>query len=335
MSQPYKMKKVLVTGANGLLGANVVRKLSSIGYLVKAMIRIGSNALSLKGAEYELFEGEITNKEDVFEAVSDCDYVIHSAAQTALAASSLEAFIEINVKATRLIVEACKHFKIKRFVFVSTANCYTNGTIDNPGDETSGFMPWLKGSGYAYSKYLAQQEVLLNVKKHAFPAIIVSPTFLIGPYDAKPSSGTLLLHGYKNRIVFYPPGGKSFIDVEMAAKAICNALTKGRIGVSYLLAGRNMTYKDFFRIVEKQSGQRKIRIQIPYAILSTIGGISSLIEKLFSFSLPLNAVNARLLSLDNYFSNKKAVSELGLEETDVGDAVADAIDWFKRNGFLK
>ena len=111
------------------------------------MVRTGSNALSLKGAEYELFEGEITNKEDVFEAVSDCDYVIHSAAQTALAASNLEGFLETNVEATQLIIEACKHFNIKRFVFVSTANCYTNGTIDNPGDETSGFMPWLKGSG--------------------------------------------------------------------------------------------------------------------------------------------------------------------------------------------
>lgn len=334
MSQPYDMKKVLVTGANGLLGANVVRQLSAMGYQAKAMVRKGSNALSLEGAEYELYEGKITNKKDVFEAVSDCDYVIHSAAQTALAASNLEAFIETNVEATRLIIDACKHFNIKRFIFVSTANCFTNGTIDNPGNETSGFMPWLKGSGYAYSKYLAQQEVLLNAVNHAFPAIVVSPTFLIGPYDAKPSSGKLLLHGYKNRIVFYPPGGKSFIDVECAAKAICSALTKGRIGESYLLAGRNMSYKEFFRIVEKQSGQRKILIQIPYTLLSILGKTSNLIEKLFSFSLPLNAVNARLLSLDNYFSNKKAVSELGLEDTDVGDAVASGVDWFKRNGRL-
>lgn len=77
------MKKVLITGANGLLGANVVRQLDVMGHRAKAMVRKGSNTLSLKGAKYELFEGEITNKKDVYEAVSDCDYVIHSAASTA------------------------------------------------------------------------------------------------------------------------------------------------------------------------------------------------------------------------------------------------------------
>ena len=335
MSQPHKMKKVLVTGANGLLGANVVRQLDLLGYRAKVMVRKGSNSLSLEGAEYELFEGEIINQEDVYRAVSDCDYVIHSAASTAQTSANVEAFRETNIDATSLIIEACKLFNIKRFVFVSTANCYTNGSIENPGNETSGFMPWLKGSGYAFSKYLAQQEVLFNVKKHAFPAIVVNPTFLIGPYDAKPSSGKLLLHGYNNRIVFYPPGGKSFVDVEHAANAICQALTKGRIGESYLLAGKNMTYKDFFRIVEKHSGKRKILIQIPYSLLTTLGSISGFVGKVFSLSLPLNTVNARLLSLDNYFSNKKAVLELGLEETDTDLSVSNSIDWFKQNINIK
>jgi len=329
------MKKVLVTGANGLLGANIVRQLSTMGYLPKAMLRKGSNTLSLKGAKYELFEGEITNKEDVFKAVSNCDYVIHSAASTAQSPSNVESFREANIEATTMIIEACKQYNIKRFIFVSTANCFTNGSLENPGDETSEFMPWLKGSGYAYSKYLAQLEVLENVKKYAFPAIIVSPTFLIGPFDAKPSSGKLLIHGYSKKIVFYPPGGKSFVDVEYAATAICNALTNGRIGQTYLLAGMNITYKDFFRIVEKQSGKRKMLIQIPNVLLSSLGQIFEFVGKVFSLSLPLNVVNARLLSLDNYFSNEKAVTEIGLQETDLNIAVSKSINWFKQNTDLK
>lgn len=329
------MKKVLVSGANGLLGANIVRQLNAMGYLAKAMLRKGSNTLSLKNAEYETFEGEITNKKDVFNAVSGCDFVIHSAASTAQTPSNVEAFREVNIEATKYFIEACKHYNIKRFIFVSTANCFTNGTIENPGNETSGFMPWLKGSGYAYSKYLAQQEVLENVKTHALPAIVVIPTFLIGAYDAKPSSGKLLLHGCKKKIVFYPPGGKSFVDAEYAATAICNALTKGRIGETYLLAGTNMTYKDFFRIVEKQSGKRKLLIQIPNSVLTTLGHMFGFIGKVFSLSLPLNVVNAKLLSLDNYFSNEKAVREIGLKETDLNKAVSNSIEWFKQNDILK
>ncbi|NOX45523.1 MAG: NAD-dependent epimerase/dehydratase family protein, partial [Chlorobi bacterium] len=218
------MEKVLVTGANGLLGANIVRQLSAKGYLVRAMLRKGSDKLSLKGAKFELFEGEITRPGDVAKAVSGCGYIIHSAARTSQSPTKPEAFVKINIEATSNLIESCKRFKVKRFVFVSTANCFTNGTINQPGNESSGFMPWLKKSGYAYSKFLAQENVLREVKENSFPAIVVNPTFMIGPHDSKPSSGKLLLYGHKNRIVFYPPGGKSFVDVELAAKSICNAL---------------------------------------------------------------------------------------------------------------
>jgi dihydroflavonol-4-reductase len=329
------MEKVLITGANGLLGSNIVRQLNTQGYLAKAMVRKGSDKRSLRGAEFSLFEGEITNKEDVFEAVSNCDYVIHSAARTTQTPSHLEAYTETNIEATKLLIEACKHFNIKRFIFVSTANCFTNGSIENPGTENSEFMPWLKGSGYAFSKYLAQKEVLCQFKEYAFPTIVVNPTFMIGPYDSKPSSGSLLLYAYKNKVVFYPSGGKSFVDVEYAAKAVVNSLTKGKLGEAYLLSGKNMTYKNFFKLVQKQSEKRKILIPIPFVLLSTIGKIASLLEDIFSLSLPLNTVNARMLSLDNYFSNQKAIDELALENTNIEGAVSKAVDWFKQNEYLK
>ncbi|MDA3905425.1 MAG: NAD-dependent epimerase/dehydratase family protein [Bacteroidales bacterium] len=329
------MKKVLVTGANGLLGANVVRQLDVSGYRAIAMVRKGSNREALKGANYDLFEGDIANEQDVNAAIQKCEYVIHCAAKTSQVPSHLDNYVKTNIIATKTIIAACLKFNIKRFIFVSTANCFTNGTIENPGNESSKFMPWLKDSGYAYSKFLAQSEVLSAFKTLDLPAIVVNPTFMIGPYDAQTSSGKLLLYAHNNKIVFYPPGGKSFVDVEYAAKAICNALTEGKVGESYLLAGKNMTYKDFFRLIAKQTARRKILIPIPSFLLSTIGKMSDLMEYLFSISLALNTVNAKLLSLDNYFSNKKAMSELKLKETNLDDAVSKAVDWFKQNGFIR
>jgi dihydroflavonol-4-reductase len=328
------MEKVLVTGANGLLGSNIVRQLSAKGYLVKAMVRKGSDMLSLEGGKFELFEGEITDPGHVSIAVMGCDYVVHAAARTSQFPSNLEAFTKANIDATHNLIEACKEYKVKRFVFVSTANCFTNGSIENPGNESSGFMDWLKGSGYAYSKYLAQMEVLRQAMENAFPAIVVNPTFIIGPYDAKPSSGKLILYACKNYIVFYPPGGKNFVDAEHVAKAISNALKKGKLGESYLLAGKNLTYKDFFCVVKKYTGRRNILIPIPIILLSTMGKLSSLIEHYFPVSLPLNSVNVKLLCLENYFSNNKAKTELKLEETEINNAVSNAIDWFKQNKYL-
>lgn len=325
------MKRVLVTGANGLLGANVVRQLSSEGYMVRAMVRKGYDPVSLKGAECEIFEGEITDIIDVLEAVSKCDYVVHSAAQTSQFPSNLEAYTKTNIDATKILIEVCKFFRIKKFVFVSTANCFTNGSLEKPGTESSGFMPWLKGSGYAYSKYLAQEEVLHEVKENSFPAVVVNPTFMIGPYDSKPSSGKLLLYAFKNKLLFYPPGGKSFVDVNYAAKAIGNAISEGTIGECYLLAGENLTYKGFFREVGKLSGKRKILIPIPKQLLFGIGKLTDTLQRYFSIALPLNSVNAQLLGLDNYFSNYKAQTELGLKKTEINKSIELALNWFNHN----
>lgn len=322
--------KVLVTGATGLLGANLVWHLNNQGYLVKIIVRSGSNLDTLKDCNYELYEGNITDVWALEEAIQGCDYVIHSAAKTSQNPSKIKYFTEVNIDSTAYLIELSKKHKIKKFVYVGTANSFTNGTIEKPGNEKGGFMPWLKKSGYAFSKYIAQQLVLEEAKSNNFPAVVVSPTFMLGQRDSKPSSGKLLLYGLKSRVVFFPKGGKSFVDVDYAAEAIVNSLEKGEIGQSYLISGRNLTYRDFFKKVSEISKQKKILVQIPTFLLSGVALISGFFEKLFSISLPLNRVNQRLLCLDNYFSNEKACSELELKKTSIDYTIKKAIIWFKK-----
>ena len=326
-------EKVLVTGANGLLGAHLVRQLLRDGYRVKAMVRKNYNPVTLLGVKCELFIGDITNEADLYRGVSDCDYVIHSAANTSQASSEFKAFKQVNMDATNQLIQACKEYNIKRFVFVSTANCFTNGALENPGHEESVFMTWLTESNYAYSKFLAQTEVLREVKDHAFPAIIVNPTFMLGAYDSKPSSGKLLLYAVKNRILFYPSGGKSFVDVEKVAKSISYSLNHGLNGQCYLLAGENMTYRQFFKRIGKVTGKKKILIPIPRKVLLGIGQFVNLLQRYFSISLPLNTVNAKLLCLDNYYSNHKAKQSLALDKMEIDSSINAALTWFKQNNY--
>lgn len=327
-------EKVLVTGANGLLGSNVVYQLAYQGYKVVAIVRKNSNRLALKGIPCEIIECNLTNVLDLEKAMTGCDYVVHCAANTQQKPNKLEAFKKINIDATSILIQLSKLHKIKRFIFVSTANCFTNGTIKNPGNESKGFMPWLKKSGYAYSKYLAQKMVLDEVKEYNFPAIVVAPTFIIGPRDAKISSGKLLMHAINKRIVFYPPGGKSIIDVEYAAEAIVNSLHLGSIGESYLLSGENLTYKELFKKISIHSNKKALLIQLPQWFLITLAHLCSFIENVFYLPLSLNVTNQRLLCLNNYFSNKKAVEQLGLKKTNSDTAIAKAVNWFKENKYL-
>lgn len=326
--------KVLVTGANGLLGSNTVAELIKQGYPVVAMVRKNSNRLALADLNCEIFEGDVTRFGDLEKAISGCRYVVHCAANTNQRFKQIKKYEAINIYSTAFLIELCKKQGIHRFIYVSTANCFTNGSLQHPGTEKGGFMSWLKSSGYAYSKYQAQQMVLNEARQSDFPALVVAPTFMIGPRDSKPSSGKILLYGLKKPIVFFPPGGKSFVDVTLVANAIVNALDKGTPGESYLLSGVNLTYRSFFNLMRTIHHRRQILLPLPRAILAGLAIFFDFIGTIFPVSLPLNRVNQRLLCLDNYFCSEKAQVELGFKLTELTTAMTLATAWFKANNYL-
>jgi len=325
--------KVLVTGANGLLGSHVVRELLKKNYKVRVIVREGSDLRALANLDVEYFYGQVTSEKDVNEAVKDCDYVVHAAARTAQLPSGLTAFEIPNIHTTKFIINACKHFSVKRMVQVSTANCFGNGTLENPGNETTPFLPWLKDSGYAYSKYQAQKMVLDEVKT-GLEAVVVNPTFILGENDYKPSSGQIFNHVVNKRFVFYPPGGKNFVDAEMAATGVVSAMEKGEKGECYLLAGENYSYLSFFKMVNSLLKQKAIFIPIPKWILLFAGFCGTMVEKVFEKPVQLTYTNAKMLCLDNYFSADKACKKLDFRIVPTLNSAEKAILWFKANKYF-
>jgi len=323
-------EKVLVTGANGLLGSHVVRELLKSDFAVRVLVRKNSDLRALTNLDIEYFSGQVTSEKDVFEAVKGCNYVVHAAARTTQVPSGLKAFQNPNIQSTKHIIVACKKFRVKRLLFVSSANCFGNGTLENPGNEETPFLPWLKNSGYAYSKYLAQQMVLEEVKT-GLDAVVLNPTFILGENDYKPSSGQIFNHVVNKRIVFCPAGGKNFVDAEMAAEGIVNALVKGKSGECYLLAGENYSYLNFFKMVNRLLKQKAVFVPIPKWILLFAGFCGSGIEKVFKRPVQLTYTNARMLCLDNYFSANKACKKLDFRIVSTLNSAEKAISWFKTN----
>ena len=100
--------KILVTGANGLLGANVVRELLTRGADVKTLIRKSSNLTALDGLSIEKHYGNITEFEDIEQAVSGCDTIIHIAAMSSQKHNNFESYFKANISATKNIITAAK-----------------------------------------------------------------------------------------------------------------------------------------------------------------------------------------------------------------------------------
>ena len=325
--------KVLVTGANGLLGSNLVRKLAQKNYTPKAMVRKTSNLHSIQDIGVEIVKGDLLGSNAIRKALNNCNVVIHAAANTSQWPNNFDNYKEANIDATQLLLEESLMAGVEKFIFVSSANTFAPGTKASPGDENSPFTKVQAQSGYMLSKYKAQKLVLNFAKEHQFPAVVVNPTFMLGKYDAKPSSGQLILMAQK-RWMPCPEGGKNFVHVEDVASGIVNAIGKGKDGSCYLLANENLSYFEFFSKMKTICGFPHHQVKIPKVFFYSAGLVGRILEKIFHTPVKLNTVNAKLLVAENYYSGKKAIRNLQLPQTPIEKAIEDTLEWFWENGYL-
>lgn len=320
--------RVLVSGANGFLAGHVIHCLVKEGYLVRGMMRGRARAPALEGLEIEIFRGDITHNEQICQAVEGCDLIIHIAADTRQSGRHWRDYEVVNIQATRQLLEAGAGAGVKRFVYVSTANTMGYGSAVHPGTEDLPPDKVFMRSGYAHSKWLAEQHVQSFSKHPVMKTLVVNPGFMIGPMDHHAGSGKIFSMIEHRRIVFYPPGGKSFVDVRDVAQATVNALKLGESGSRFLLSGTNMSYHDFFRLTNSLSGGSRILLPLPAWTLYLAGMAGSLISSMgFRCSLHLN--NAKILCLRNFYDHSKAVRELSMPVTDIRKTIQDALAWRK------
>ncbi|MCB0635560.1 MAG: NAD-dependent epimerase/dehydratase family protein [Lewinella sp.] len=326
--------KVLLTGASGLLGGNVARLLHQRGYALRLLARPGSRLDHLADLDYELVETQFDQAGQLPTAVHGCDAVIHAAANTAQWPNRLDHFHPVNVQATIDLVTAAREAGVGKFVFVSTANTIGPGTRDAPGNEWNEFELYALGSGYINSKFLAERYVLEQAGR-GFPAVVVNPTFMLGELDVKPSSGRLLIHALQSRRHWVPPGGKNFIPVRDAAQGVVGALEKGRPGERYLLAGENLSFREFFALVDRVADARTPQVPLPRWLILLVGRAGDWWGRLSGQAVPINAVTSRLMCLDNFYTGAKAREELAMPDTPLEEGIREAIAWFRAQGMIE
>ena len=227
------MKNVFITGITGLLGTNLAEDLLNKGYCVKALIRHSftiishPNLILIQGNLYDNIESHL----------SDIDVFIHIAAQTGQNLTRYTTYKKVNVDATKHLFKQCQLSGVKKFIFVSSANTIGYGSKNGLGNEKNPMKAPFTKSWYALSKFEAEQYLLTHNKDMELN--IINPTFMIGGYDSKPSSGKIILMGWKKELIFYPCGGKNFVAVKDVSQAIIQCMELGQNNERYLICNEN------------------------------------------------------------------------------------------------
>lgn len=327
-------KKVLLTGANGFLGSHLTRELLNQHYQVRALVRPNSSTQTLAGLPVECFAGDICQTDSVEQAMNGCDAVIHAAALAQVNPARNPRLWTVNLTGTETMIQVAHQHRVKRFVYVGTANVFGFGSREQPGTETTPFAGQQYGSDYIDSKRAATLSVEKAVQTLALPAVLVHPTFMLGALDAKPTSGRMLLELFRGRVLGYPVGGKNFVHVRDVAVATVNALTQGRIGESYILGHQNMSYQEAFRLMAQQLGVTPPRWPIPPGLARLYGLLCEGWSKLTGQPGQLNSAMIAVANDGHYFSSQKAITELALPQTPISDAIREAFAWFNQNNYV-
>jgi dihydroflavonol-4-reductase len=326
---------VLVTGADGFLGSNLVRELLSRGHTVRAFLEPGRNTGTLDGLPVEEARGDLLREDDLVRAARGCAALIHTAASTCTWPNRAPSLQRINVEGTASVIRAVRRAGVARLVHVSSASALGAGSRENPGTETTPYGNAGFGIGYVDTKHRTQQLVLQAVRAEGLPAVVVAPTFMLGPYDSKPGSGSMIVALYKRKIPVIPPGGKNYVSVKDVAFALAAALDRGRIGECYIAGHENLSYREAFGLIAETIGVRPPRLELPAAAVKAVGALGSLAGALLRADPGLTYPMARIACDGQYFCATKAVRELGLPQTPVRQAVREAFEWFRDHGYLE
>jgi dihydroflavonol-4-reductase len=319
--------KILVTGATGFLGNNLVRALLRDQHEITASVRQASDPRPLNGLELDRLSLDLNDAAAVSSAVNQADLVIHAAAMVHIGWTKLDASRQVNVGSTRLLAEAARRQGI-RMIHVSSVDTLASSDGESLVDETQP-EPAKPACAYVVSKRESELAVLEEVDR-GLDAVIVNPGFMIGPWDWKPSSGKMMLSLKKIPILYFAPGGGcTVVDVRDVADGIVSAIKHGRSGEKYILGGKNVTYLELWQMMAQAMNKRPPVRGMSSRLAGLVGRLGDFASRFSRQELEVNSASVELGQLFHWYTSQKAETELGYRIGDVENATKDAWDWFK------
>jgi dihydroflavonol-4-reductase len=321
----------LVTGATGLVGNNVVRRLLADGGRVRVLTRPGVDERVFAGLDVERAAGDIRDPAAVASAIDGASCVVHAAGYVQIGRRALETHRAINVEGTRNVAAAARAAGV-RLVHVSSCDALGVRSLVEPADEET-LPDGRVNVPYAISKREAET-VVLDLVREGLSAVIVNPGFMLGPWDWKPSSGRMLLEVARGRALFAPRGHFSVCDVRDVADGIVAAIEQGQDGSRYILAGTTMSYLEAWRLFADVAGVRRPLMAAGPLMLLAAGYTGDLVGRFTGREPDVNSGAIALARLPKHYSSARAEKQLAYRIRPPRESAEAAWAWFREHGYV-
>ena len=326
--------KALVTGATGFVGAALARTLIAAGWQVRALTRAGSDPRNLRTLTVERTVGDLTDAPSLERAVAGCDAVFHAAADYRLWVPDPQTMYRANVDGTRNLLEAARRAGVQRIVYTSSVACIGLPADGGVGTEDTPVSLEAMVGHYKRSKFLAER-VVLEAAGQGAPVVIVNPAAPVGPRDVKPTpTGQIVLDAARGRTPAYVDTGLNIVHVDDVAAGHVLAFHRGRPGERYILGGENLPLRQILVEITRLAGRAPPRIRLPHGVVLPIAYLAEGFARVTGKPTRVTVDSVRMARKRMYFSSEKAARELGYRYRPAALAFADALEWFRAEGYL-
>jgi dihydroflavonol-4-reductase len=285
--------------------------------------------------------GDVSDRAALVAAMRGCDWCFHVAASYHLWLRDYAPMYAANVEGTRNVLEAAAEAGCSRIVYTSTVGCIglpgaVNGVI-TATDENTPVAETQMSNHYKLSKWRAEV-VARELAAKGWPIVMVNPSAPIGPRDVKPTpTGKMIVDFLNREMPAYLDTGLNWVHVRDVAAGHILAAERGRTGERYILghAEGNWTMKGALNVLAEITGLSAPRFRVPHAMALMAAHVDETISKFTGKPPKAPLAGVRMAKYKMFFNPAKAIRELGLPQTPPKQALADAVEWFRANGFVK
>ncbi|MCS6818149.1 MAG: NAD-dependent epimerase/dehydratase family protein [Blastocatellia bacterium] len=327
-------KRILVTGATGLIGGRLIERLREHPDVsIRALARDPAKADRLRAPSVEIAIGDITRPETLPAALAGCHVVVHCAARVT-ERGSWEEFWRSNVEGTRHVLEAAAHAGVERFVHVSSVAVYGIFPRDQT-DETFPYQPC--GNAYCDTKIEAEKVALEYFRQRGVPLVILRPGIVYGPHSRHWTIRIIeLLKTNRLFLLGRADGICNHVYVDNVVDAILLAMTRDdAVGEAFIITdGEATTWREFFGHYARMLGRDSIP-QLPAASAKVLLRFARWIARWRGRPLPPSPTIVDYLQHRALFRIERAKERLGYTpRVSLEEGMRRTEAWLREAGYL-
>ncbi|MSP24428.1 MAG: NAD-dependent epimerase/dehydratase family protein [Myxococcales bacterium] len=323
---------VLVTGASGHIGNNLVRALMARGERPRVLVHDEIRALA--GLDVERVQGDVLDPASLDVACAGIDVVYHLAALISLDARDDERVLLLNEHGPKNVAAACLRAKVRRLVHFSSIHALSSEPRGEMVTEERGLTQSSYCTAYDRSKALGEAQIAAAVKR-GLDAVIVNPTGVVGPGDFMPSAmGEMLLQLSRGELPGLVAGSFDWVDVRDVVSSAIAAAERGQSGERYILGGAHATIPEVARLAGEIGGFPIPKMISPIWLAKLAAPFATGWARLRNRRPLFTKASLNAVSEHRSVSHEKATRVLGHHPRPLRESLTDALQEFRERGLL-